>query len=293
MLHELIHGLGFFSSWSDDLYQKFQPYVDDLPPFLTPLLLNPPGQLKKLESNQETEKGNQPFWGFVEYPFDKFLQYQSIHLSTITNLLANWEDANVLFNTIYDMINCWVDNDLNLYAQSVYQGSTTAKDITFSLPHQNDSLFTMETSLTPFSPGSSLSHVDFINYHNGPDYLMTYLSKPGISVRELIRKFNSPNPLSPKLLHVLAALGYRIHPSTNIKNQYKTLRPNIIFWEPPCDLVGTKANPSASPIIVPNGPARTPSKVSNTTSISSSSASLSSSSCYFILLIIINIFYIL
>ncbi|CAO3639543.1 unnamed protein product [Cunninghamella blakesleeana] len=295
MLHELVHGLGFCSSWSDDLYQKFQPYVNDLPPFLTPLLLNPPQQVKKFH-DQETEKGNQPFWGFVEYPFDKFLQYQTINLSIVTNLLDNWENANVLFKTIYDMINGWVSNDLNLYAQSVYQGSTTAREIVFKLPHHNESLFTMETSLIPFTPGSSLSHVDFLNYHNGPDYLMTYLSKPGISVKELTQKFDSPNPISPKLLHVLAALGYRIQPSMNIKHQYITLRPSIIFWEPPKDLVGTSANPSASPMVVPNGPARipspSPSDVPNTSS-TSSFVSLSFSSSYFILLIFIYLFYFL
>ncbi|CAO3632143.1 unnamed protein product [Cunninghamella echinulata] len=280
MLHEIVHGLGFISSWSDDLYQKFKPYVDHLPPFLTPMLLDPPKELNKMNYDIDSTKGHQPFWGFVEYPLDKYLTYEDIHLTVITNLLTTWGNSNILFKTIYDMINAWtMNNDLYLYAQSVYQGSITAKDVTLSLPHQPN-LLIMETSLNPFSPGSTLSHVDYTHYHQSPDYLMTYTSSPGVAISDL--KY-STIPFSSRLLHVLAALGYCIHPS-NQQRQYITLRPDLNFWDPPTNMIGTTHNPSPSVMVVPNGPARTPSPhISNSATISSaSSKSFKSSSFYFI-----------
>ncbi|ORZ25872.1 hypothetical protein BCR42DRAFT_16364 [Absidia repens] len=274
ILHEMVHGLGFVSSWSDDLYQRFEPYVDDLTPFLTPMLLIPPEQLQTIAQNEDTNEGNQPFWGFVECPLDKFMVYHSVPMPTITNLLNNWGDANVLYNTIYDMVNGWIDSDLHLYAQSAYHGSTTPQDIAIALPGRSNTLL-METSLVPFVDGSTLSHVDYSSYHNTADYLMTYTTKPGVAVSAMKESF-STGPLGPELLQVLASLGYRIQssPSSQPPTNYKTSRPSLIFWNPPKGLVGTTGNPSASASVVSKGPARSPppssASPSSTSSISSS-----------------------
>lgn len=256
MLHELVHGLGFLSSWTDDLYQRFEPYVDNLIPFLTPMLLIPPEQLTTIEQNEDSDEGNQPFWGFVECPLDKFMVYHSVPMPIITNLLNNWGDANVLYNTIYDMVNAWVDSDLHLYAQSAYHGSTTPQDIVIALPNRNNTVL-METSLVPFADGSTLSHVDYTSYHNTADYLMTYTTKPGVAVSAMKEQFRT-GPLGPELLQVLASLGYRIHSSPSDTAVYHTLRPKLAFWNPPKDLVGTTGNPSASASVVTKGPARSP-----------------------------------
>ncbi|KAI8334783.1 hypothetical protein BC941DRAFT_432151 [Chlamydoabsidia padenii] len=252
ILHELVHGLGFVSSWDDNLYSRFAPYVDNLTPFLTPMFLMPPKQLDSIVDNQNTDKGNQPFWGFVEYPLDKYMMYHSVPMTTITKLLNHWGDGNVLYNSIYDMVNAWINSDLHLYAESAYQGSTTSRDIAIDLPNNNNTIL-METSLVPFADGSTLSHVDYSTYHNTADYLMTYTSKPGVTVAAM-NQYYSTGPLGPDLLDVLASLGYRIKQSS-----YQPVRPHLTFWNPPDDLVGTTDNPTASASVVPNGPARTPS----------------------------------
>ncbi|KAI8099997.1 uncharacterized protein BX664DRAFT_355361 [Halteromyces radiatus] len=270
ILHELVHGLGFISSWSDDLYQRFQPYVDGLIPFLTPMLLTPPKQLESIMQNENTDEGNQPFWGFVELPMDKYLKYHSVPLSTITNILNNWGNANILYNSIYDMVNAWVDSNLSVYAQSVYYGSITIQDILLVFPNSNNTV-TMETSLVPFTDGSTLSHVDYSSYHNSADYLMTYTTKPGVSIASMNQAF-STGPLGPNLLQSLSSLGYRIHSQSSSS----TIRPPLTYWNPPSGLVGTTDNPSASASIVPSGPARPPPSSSSSTAPSHSSSTASS-----------------
>lgn len=228
------------------------------------MLLIPPKQLDSIAKNEDTNHGNQPFWGFVEFPLDKYMVYHSVPLTSITNLLNHWGDANVLYNTIYDMVNAWYNSDLHLYAQAAYHGSTTAQDIAIALPNKNDTLL-METSLVPFADGSTLSHVDYSSYHDSADYLMTYTTKPGVGVTAMNKNFPT-GPVGPKLLQVLASLGYRIK-----QPGYQTIRPKLIFWNPPDDLVGTTDNPTASASVVPNGPARTPSSSSSSPATSSAS----------------------
>ncbi|ORX59728.1 hypothetical protein DM01DRAFT_302262 [Hesseltinella vesiculosa] len=276
MCHELIHGLGFVSSWTEDLYEHFSPFVDNLAPFLTPMLLQPPQQIDTTQlSNTATPE---PFWGFVEYPMDKFIQFQTSNLSSTTRYLSSWGDGNVLFRSLFDMINSWVMSDYFNASQRIYQACTSAQAVTFTTPSVQ---MILETSLNPFTDGSSLSHVDNATYANSPDYLMTYTTKAGISIATLNNQFPA-GPIGPLLFRAMQAIGYQgtkqylLLQSLSPNN---TCRPKLIYWSPDRPLVGTTGNPSASVSIVPTGPARSPTASATRSGSATSSPSFSFRFC--------------
>ncbi|KAF7732868.1 hypothetical protein EC973_000144 [Apophysomyces ossiformis] len=246
-IHEFLHGLGFISSWNADLYQRFQPYLPTLNPFLTPKPLTPPNQLAEVANNVETSQGPQPFWGFVEFPLDKLLVHDGQRLTDMTRSLNHWFNGNVMFSSIVDMVNAWyASSDVRASAEHVYKVGTTPRDVAI---HVNNTTLWVETSLVPFADGSSFSHVDLDLYQHSEDYLMVYDASRGIDVKMLTRMY-SHGPIGPKLIQTLIGLGYvvRGHPAP--------VRPDLSYWNPSKDLVGTTTNPSPSLQAFPTGPAR-------------------------------------
>ncbi|KAI7885460.1 uncharacterized protein EV154DRAFT_554781 [Mucor mucedo] len=266
VLHELIHGLGFMVSWSDELYKGLSPlFQQDLDPFITPELL----ALTANEQLLNEYNSPLPFWGFVEYPLDKYLGYKesgNFHSYTsITSQLNQFYDSNVLFRNIVDMANSWYESSSYNIAKQVYARSVSQQDVLAVI--QGEVVVTLESSVKPFLSGASLCHVDQSSYLNSSDYLMVYTANRGVGIVELDQLFPD-GPFGPKLKRVMGALGY------NIK-AVKTIRPTLRYWSPPNGLVDSNSNPNPSLTININGPAKTPTVSSSTSNspVSTSSAS--------------------
>lgn len=266
-MHELVHGLGFVNSWSDVTYAKFSTYIPSLTPFLVPMELQPPNELAQVLAAEASLQGNQPFWGFVEFPLDKYLYTKNTSLTTITRLLNTWGNSNVMFNSILDMVNAWYClEDIRTEAQMLYKLATTAQDIWTVFPDGTTLL--LETSLSQFISGTSLSHVDRATYEKTPDFLMVYYTESGVTLDTLVLKYDG-GPIGSHLLHALASLGYALQPSLNMT--IEPVRPKLSFWEASADLVGTTSNPSPSVSINTDGPAKYPTATSTTSSSPASS----------------------
>ncbi|KAI8140835.1 hypothetical protein BJV82DRAFT_542310 [Fennellomyces sp. T-0311] len=254
IIHELIHGLGFVSAWSDDTYERFSRYDPRAKKFLTPMPLNPPNELPEVSESMESDSGVQPFWGFVEFPFDKYLHVNNVPLTDVTAALNKWGDGNVMFATIVDMVNAWDDDQVfRKRAEDVYRAATQRGGITLVI--DNEAVLMMESSLDPFQDGSSLAHVDRTAYVNTDEFLMIYNAQRGVSLSDMMHVYKL-GPLGPSLVQVMASMGYDIQPSYNATAI--TIQPNLTFWEPPMDLVGTASNPTPVVSVNADGPAHIP-----------------------------------
>lgn len=257
VLHEMIHGLGFITSWSDELYQGLSPLFDnELEAFITPVLLAST-VFDHLLVDYDTP---QPFWGFVEFPLDKFLNFEvktpeiiTYPFTTITKKLNYFWDSNVLFRSVIDMANSWYSSNAYRHATSIYEKSVTELDVLAIV--EGEPIILLETSVNPYSTGSSLCHVDQMKYVNSEEYLMVYVAKLGIGMDQL-NKLYPEGPIGPKLKKIMAALGY------NLRSE-KPTRPELNYWNPPKGLVRTPSNPDPSLTVDSNGPARSPLKSSS------------------------------
>ncbi|CAO3666716.1 unnamed protein product [Rhizopus microsporus] len=180
ILHELIHGLGFYSGWSDYL----------VPDTLTPSI----GALSKDMNLQ-----------FMESAMDRLLYIlqDATPVSTISQNL----DAMVITNEL-----------LKTPASDMYRLATTPH--TLGLIMANHTLV-LETSLTPFRSGSSLSHVAQDIYKNTPDFLMRFSQERGVSLSDAMTRVGTASPLGPATLAVLDELGYTVVDQAQINMNYK------------------------------------------------------------------------
>ncbi|KAI9251233.1 hypothetical protein BY458DRAFT_482331 [Sporodiniella umbellata] len=238
VLHELIHGLGFLTSWSDSLFGELRPLLDNLNRFATP---RPLAEMADgaLMSRYNTTL---PFWGFAEFPFDKLIAMNiSVHgfrsFSEITQQLNSFYNSHAQFLTVLDFANAWYASDQYRLAIDIYQKTVAQRDTAIMIHGQPTLL--LETGLNPFSDGSSLCHVDLATNLYSNESLMVYLANPGIT---------HLNPLGPKLLQTMAALGYRI------RHTDPTPLPDLVYWSP---------RPEQPPTTLIHGPAHRPFLQSN------------------------------
>lgn len=265
------------SSWGDNLYQSFSTLIDNLDHFITPALLASDNDNHILDGADTP----QPFWGFVEYPLDKFIYYDTDHtnasqtlypFTTITKRLNQWCNANALFRSSIDMANSWYNSDVFQHASRIYGRSIKGRDV-MAVVNQTPVLY-LETSLNPFSAGSSLSHVDHSQYIDSAEYLMVYTANRGVSVETLDKKYPT-GPFGPELMKIMASLGYFIDGSFNVT----THQPQIDYWSPPDGLVKTDSNKDPSVTIDQDGPAHAP-KNSSTSSLAATSSANYTSPAY-------------
>lgn len=281
VLHELIHGLGFLTSWSDGFYKSISPLIDNLDHFATPRLLAEVSDGSAI-SNYNISL---PFWGFVEFPFDKFISANASSgdfspFSAVTKQLNQFYNANALFHTAIDFANAWYVSDAYKQASNMYQKSITVRDTTIMI--NNQPILLLETGISPFSDGSTLCHVDLDTNVNSSEYLMVYVANRGVTLGDLRKKY-SLGPLGPKLLTIMANLGYQINSSYNIAS----IQPSLSYWSPSSDLVGTSSNPTPAQVTMTNGPAHMPTSTSST--LSESNVSSTTKSTPWLPFIIINI----
>ncbi|KAI9258647.1 hypothetical protein EDC94DRAFT_521467 [Helicostylum pulchrum] len=251
VVHEMIHGLGFVTSWSDDLYRVLAPLFDqDLDRFITPSLLASTAFEQLLVGYDRP----QPFWGFVEFPLDKFLNFRvestnvTFPFTTITKQLNYFMNSNALFRSMIDLANTWYGSGAYNHAVDIYSRSVTELDVLAII--QGEPVIALETSVKPYSTGSSLCHVDQERYVNSAEYLMVYTAERGIGITQL-NSIYPHGPIGPQLRKLMAGLGYKI-------NSEKPSRPVLNYWNPPNGLVKTPSNPDPSFTVNLNGPARSP-----------------------------------
>lgn len=230
----MMHGLGFVTSWSDDLYRGLAPLFEEgLDRFITPALLATTA-FDDILVGYDTP---QPFWGFVEFPLDKFLYFNSEPLNgtypftAVTKLLNYFSDSNVLFRNIIDLANSWYSSKAFNHATQIYSKSVTELDVLAVVG--GEPVILLETSVNPYSTGSSLCHVDQEKYVNSAEHLMVYVAKKGVGITQLNNEYPT-GPIGPKLRKVMSALGYNIYSE-------KPTRPELNYWNPPKGLVGTKS----------------------------------------------------
>ncbi|CAI2176605.1 4180_t:CDS:1 [Funneliformis geosporum] len=210
VLHELIHGLGFISSWKNHIDLQLQTPTRGLTPFVvTGSYVVPPA----------LPDGSFEFTGFYETIFDKFVVMNNNgdrnELSTLTDELNQFSGRNKQFTQLSSFYN-ELQNSPQFDAAKKVLSSSTIKNSLIFLPKgstniQVDGLI-LETSLNTYVAGTSIVHADLATYSNDSDFLMIYTGFVGISMNEIIRKSGNRtgSAIGPKLLGVLNSIGYTI-----------------------------------------------------------------------------------
>ncbi|RUS28577.1 hypothetical protein BC938DRAFT_481716 [Jimgerdemannia flammicorona] len=201
ILHEFMHGLGFYSNWND--------YINQVPQALTP-------DVTPLDTGDPTVNINpyaqMTFAGFYESVFDRYMVTlpDLTYTSQITRALNAFNGGIGTKYAGFDVFFSYlVKSPQYQKAQQMYKTSVTAYDLGF-LPANGTTFqdaIILETSLNPFSEGSSISHVDYRHYTNTSDFLMRYMQDRGVTLQDAVTR-GGGGPIGPRLLQVLESLGY-------------------------------------------------------------------------------------
>ncbi|CAG8589230.1 6856_t:CDS:1 [Funneliformis mosseae] len=207
VLHELIHGLGFFSSWKNYIDAELQIPTSGLTPLIS------------YNSNITTDLPIGPFefMGFYETIFDKFIiinnDGKQDKLSTLANELNQFSGRNKQFN-LSSFNNEFQNSPQFEAAKKVLSLSTVKNSLIFMAKGTKKTKdgFVLETSLETYAAGSSIVHVDFNKYSHDSDFLMIYNSVAGVTMNELIIKSGNRtgSAIGPKLLGALSSIGYTL-----------------------------------------------------------------------------------
>ncbi|PKY22184.1 hypothetical protein RhiirB3_502604 [Rhizophagus irregularis] len=209
ILHEIIHGLGFISSWRG-------LGLDTPEKELTPFLVT--GSDDTSITSYDIAESPFIFHGFRETIFDKFIIIKDSNgiqtrLSSFANELNQFNTSASQFIDFYDQLQNTPQYEA---AKDVLIFSTTKNDFIF-MPKGSNSIpddgIILETKIKPYQAGSSISHVDSIIYNIGnPDFLMRRESILGESLNDLVIKSGNitGSAIGPKLLNILSSIGYNL-----------------------------------------------------------------------------------
>ncbi|CAG8587166.1 8744_t:CDS:1, partial [Racocetra fulgida] len=204
VLHELTHGLGFLSSWSND-------YLEEDSSFLTP---NIDGIFYNVGDNVES-KSVLVFRGFLENAFDKYMILTSDRTRTteLTSELNKFLDGqDKIFLSVNEFIAKFKASPQLNIAKQMYKTCTEANSIEFlaNTSNSKNNAVILETSISPFRVGASISHVDE-NLFNSSDFLMTFEQVLGRTLEDSIAAGGSEGgkekAIGPKILAILETLG--------------------------------------------------------------------------------------
>ncbi|CAG8588123.1 1105_t:CDS:2 [Paraglomus occultum] len=203
ILHELVHGLGFTSSWDD--------YINQVPQALTPDV-TPTG----------ASGGSGASFQFSEFAFDKYMVIMSTgqKMSDITaQLNAFSTGAGAQIRDINAFANAFARSPQYQIAKNTFNFAITKGAMGFLPQGETDlnNAVLLETSLNPYQQGSSISHVDFATFTKKSDFLMRFLADRGVSLGDaIVQNGNfSGGAVGPKLLRVLESLGYATQANPN------------------------------------------------------------------------------
>ncbi len=219
IVHELIHGLGFTTGWSD--YINNNQEEKTIPRVLTP----------QISAKVNSVTGEVIFEGFLENIFDKYLviftssslissnsnSNNSNHykkLSDITKELNKFAGGiGAIFKSRDDFFSAFKASPQYKLALELMKYATIPKSIGF-LPKVNnnkgyDDIIMLETSINPYTTGSSICHLDYITYSMNSDFLMRFLQDRGFTLNEEIQLGGDykGGAIGPKLRLILESLG--------------------------------------------------------------------------------------
>ncbi|RHZ82651.1 hypothetical protein Glove_106g6 [Diversispora epigaea] len=211
ILHELFHGLGFTSGFRDHVNNALDQKSDAISPI--------PGLT--FESDDPTLMDPVFFQGFAETIFDKFVMVlpdsddpsgtPPTPFSNFTKQLNNFGPPNTNFSTADDFFSKLTNSPEWDVAKYLFKKATLEKSMMF-VPRDTDIIdgTVLETSLDPYAPGSSISHVSEALYTGTSDFLMRFALEPGITINDLIMNGGnySGGAIGPKLSSIMNSLGY-------------------------------------------------------------------------------------
>ncbi|KAG2173783.1 hypothetical protein INT43_005203, partial [Umbelopsis isabellina] len=207
ILHEFMHGLGFYSNWNNNLKE----YNDALVPDVSLLLEN-----ERFLGINKTSK-QITVTSFLESAMDEFI----VSLPDMKRTSAITHKMNRLkANHGQSYYDAFHHAGLVKEAKEMYRLGTTRGALGFQAPNDTSVAFVLESNLDPFQPGSSISHVDYEEYGKSPDFLMRFMQDRGVTLQYAMERSQSSSAIGPRLRSVMKALGYHM-------NDYPSLAPLI------------------------------------------------------------------
>jgi hypothetical protein len=201
LVHEFLHGLGFVASWDD----YFNSNASSLTPSPSFVFSNP-------EDSEEIKKGTVTFTGFQEFALDKFvvLTKDNSSLTPIVNKINQFAPLNTEFANERAFNDAFTKSSQYEETKKMFNNAITRNAIAIRLPDGENVI--LETSLVPYRPGSTFSHLDFDTYGNTTDFLMRFKAPRQVILDDLTSiNGNDPNytnPIGPKTISVFQSLGY-------------------------------------------------------------------------------------
>jgi hypothetical protein len=210
--HELLHGLGFITAYNDYLSQTSVQALFPYPEIYT-------------ETKAETTKIR--INSFLESIFDRYvvLTNSKKTLSSITNKLNGYGRNNKgkLFENENDAAMDFIKSSQYIVAKNLVRTAQTEGSMEFvfnttsSVPYKS---LILETSIRPYAPASSVSHVAMRNYQNSREFLMGPAMLPGSSLKSFIAaNTGSGNwdtaPYGPGIIAMLETIGYPTNQNPN------------------------------------------------------------------------------
>ncbi|CAG8719575.1 17768_t:CDS:2, partial [Funneliformis caledonium] len=209
ILHELMHGLGFASAWND--------YInDDVVVAATPEIVG-----LTTETTLPDSSAKFVFNGFQERVLDKylFLLPENKSTSSYASELNKFAEFGTTYENVSVFLNQFVTSPQYLVAKEIFGYFIIPKDLVFkpSVSDKEEDMTFLETSLNPFLPGSSISHVDSKTYTNTSEFLMTFSQENGRTLNDNIRIGGnySGGAIGYKLRLILESLGYATNENPN------------------------------------------------------------------------------
>ncbi|KAL1924419.1 uncharacterized protein VTP21DRAFT_7454 [Calcarisporiella thermophila] len=198
-MHELTHGLGFLSLWADGVASEN---------FLTP-------ELNVKINSDQTANIN----GFRESIFDRFMITlpEKEPMTKFTQQLNKFNGGRSFRSQSPEQFaSVFGRSPQGRIAAKMMQkatGGRRGQGLAFKASKEaGGQQVLLETSLSPFRRGSSVSHVDKQSHLNTRDRLMRF-SGDGLPFNQAIRRFG--NPIGPELTAVLNTIGYTVEPASN------------------------------------------------------------------------------
>nr|CAG8585595.1 11661_t:CDS:2 [Entrophospora candida] len=201
VLHEMFHGMGFFSGYRDwmNVLANNSPVLD---PVVTPM---------------PTFLNENPivFGEFVETIFDKQVRILTENNKTLTNLTAEFNTyitPKTTFTDPNDFITKFKASQAYTSGKTFLQTAQTPKSLLFvptaAKANVPEGGF-LETTIS-YQRGSSISHLDQKTYTNTPDFLMRHSLEPGVTTDKLIQLGGnySGGAIGPLLLDIMSSIGY-------------------------------------------------------------------------------------
>ncbi|CAG8567877.1 4617_t:CDS:2 [Diversispora eburnea] len=202
ILHELIHGLGFSSSWGNYIELADNQNITGLTP--------------NVNFNDDSQ-----FEGFTERIFDKYVKFIPNGVASTSTYYTSQLNESIPIGTSFNNISEFVTQIKSSpqwnYAEFALLSAITNGSLTFTPAKNtscNDEIY-LESSLNPYVQGSSISHVSLI-YESTSDFLMKYIFNRGESLEYLVQRGgNYSSPIGPRILSILETIGYETYAYPN------------------------------------------------------------------------------